>query len=390
MKNATLLVAILVISVRWLLAAPPVGPQIALLNSDINTKNYFALHYAYCDPDSDNANALGGWEFRRYFLGWRFVLEHELNLIQGTGYNVIHDSDVTASGLAPYRVLILANNASLSEDQTKVIREWVIRGGRLLATFGSGYKGVLTDPRQADLLKLQEGGTGGLHQLWHDPLSMVVTTQALAQSLRHVTNPSNANNPDYGGAVEVMITRPAGPTDPSAVPTVPSLSGARFLLKYGSNGNVLIQRPENNPGVYGFLIFKNNLDQFGLNIYEPGNAVNPNNDINWKRPIPAILANRAGKGLVVYYAFAPELLVSLEFDLAGHCSGEAADANCTNLKYMCTTDANYAYLNPSALSPGDSPNAGPAPTPANNLFFNRSTELRPLMKQTVLYLLNSP
>lgn len=308
MKHLTVIVAmVLVISASSTLF----GADVALLDSNVNTRNFFQQHYVFCGGDTPST--LGADEYKRYFLGWKYVLDG-LKVTDPVkyAYDIIQDSDVTESGLANFKLLILSNNVSLSDSETDVIDKWVRQGGRLLATFGSGYKGILTDPRQADGLKLQEGGTGGLHQLWHDPLSHLFSTRAIDPA-----------HPELAG-VDVMITRSSGPTQ--------GVSG--LLTGYGDLGNMLIQRPENNPEVYALLV------------------LNP--ALNWDRPQPAILSTKASKGLVVYYAFAPEFIVALEFDLAGHCSG----------------DPNYP------------------PVSATNLFAGRSVQLRPLMMATINYLLN--
>jgi len=244
-----------------------VSGQVALLDS-ANTKEFFSRHYPNCSPPA--SFYLGAEEYQRYFRGWEYVL----NQAPPISYTIIHDNDVTAAGLAKYKLLILSNNASLSDEQAQAIQYWVIGGGRLLATFGSGYKGVTLDPRQDDLLKLQKGGTFGLHELWHDPATKVFSSLAI--------------DPAHNGSVDVRISRYEGPTA--------CLSGqlVNDVLPYGALGNILAQRPENHPGVLGFLIIQNP---------------------DWKRPEPAIITTRAAAGLVVYYAFAPEYIVSKEFGL---------------------------------------------------------------------------
>ena len=69
---------------------------------------------------------------------------------------------------------------------------------------------------------------------------------------------------------------------------------ANDLLPYGAEGNLLVQRPENFPGALGFVVLK------GVEV---------------KHPTPAIMLERMAHGLVVYYAFAPEYLISKEFNL---------------------------------------------------------------------------
>jgi len=249
------------------------GAEVAILDSD-NTKAFFGKHYPACGVDG--SVYLGADEYQRYFRGWEYVLDHP-----GSGspipYDRIHDAQVTQQGLEPYRVLILSNTASLSVDQQKAIHQWVIRGGRLLATFGSGYKGTVEDPRQDDGLKLSKGGTFGLHQLWHDPMTKTFGS--------HYVN--------SGAGTDIQITRYEGPTACLAGGLVDD------ILPYGAESNLLVQRPENHPGSLGQVVLK------GISSYD--------------RPTPAILWTRMSRGEVVYFAFAPEYLASKEFNLPSFC-----------------------------------------------------------------------
>jgi hypothetical protein len=238
-------------------------PQVALLDS-AHTKTFFRLHYNGCPfylPD--------GEEYTRYFMGWQYALNQSPDI----PFTVIQDADVTDSGLAPFKVLILSNAASLNKQQTEVIHQWVVRGGRLLATFGSGYKSTRLDPREADGLRRQKGHTFGLHELWHDPMTTVFSSFNLASG------------------VDIRITEFEGPTGCSDVES--TLAPLDNVLPYGAEANILVQRPENYPAVLGFVQFLETTD--------------------WNRPTPAILSTRAGRGRVVYYAFAPEFVVSLAY-----------------------------------------------------------------------------
>lgn len=250
-----------------LVAASPA--RIAILDSSINTRNFFAAHYGACSPPA--SYFLGADEYQRYFMGWTYVLSNPLHGAP-IAFDVILDAGVTDQVLSNYKILILSNTASLSDDQESTIQKWVTRGGRLIATFGAGYKSTTTDPRFPDNLKPAEGHTSGLHDLWHDPLSKVFGSNPL-------------NN---GAGTDVAITNYSG----LAAPLAGSL--ANNMLLYGAESNILIQRPENFPGALGFVVLKN--------------AV-------LAHPAPAILLERHAAGLVVYYAFAPEYLVSKEFNL---------------------------------------------------------------------------
>jgi hypothetical protein len=234
--------------------------RVAILDS-ANTRSFFGLHYPSCSPPT--SYTLGADEYQRYFRGWEYVLR-----TNGVPYTIVYDADIQNGRLENYDLLILSNTASLSDAEERAIDQWVRKGGRLLATFGSGYKDVITDLRQIDGLKLQKGGTAGLHQLWKDPLSKLFTTLHFAP------------------AVDVQIRSYAGPTA--------GLLGQlnNDVLPYGALANLLVQRPLDFSGNYGFLIV-------------PG----------YTRPAPAILYTEAAHGRVLYLSFAPEYIVSKEFNL---------------------------------------------------------------------------
>lgn len=237
------------------------GPRVALLDS-ANTRYFFGLHYANCLPPF--SYTLGAEEYQRYFRGWEYVLQ-----TNNIPYNLLHDSDIENGQLKNYDLLILSNNASLSDGQEKEIDQWVRKGGRLLATFGSGYKDIVQfDPREIDGLKLQKGGTGGLHQLWKDPL-----TKAFSSLV-------------YSPSSDVRITQYSDITA--------NLQGllTNDVLPYGAQSNILVQRPERLDRMYGTAII-------------PG----------YNKTAPAILKADAAHGRVIYFAFAPEYLVSKEFNL---------------------------------------------------------------------------
>lgn len=244
-------------------------PQVAILDSSINTKVFFAAHYRPCDPPA--SLFLGADEYQRYFMGWTYVLSNPMNG-SAIPFDIIHDAEVTTQVLSQYKLLILSNTASLSDEEQETIRDWVIHGGRLLATFGSGYKSTVTDPALPDNLKPSEGGTFGLHDLWHDPVNKVFGSDPL-------------NN---GAGTDIQISAYAGPTA--------SLQGqvANNILLYGAESNILEHRPQGFHDALGFVILK------GATL---------------DHPEPAILLTQQAQGLVVYYAFAPEYLVSKEFGL---------------------------------------------------------------------------
>jgi hypothetical protein len=235
--------------------------QVAILDSAA-TKEFMRRHYSGCVaptfylPD--------GEEYQRYFRGWEFVVQE-----MGFEYQIITDEQLTAEGLAPFDVLILSNIASLDIEATRAVHHWVTSGGKLLATFGTGYTSTIDDPREADRLKRQKGATFGLHQLWHDPMS-----KAFGSTM-------------VGGAVNVRIGRYGGPTA--------ALDGQlpEDLIPYGALANLLVHRPLQAHNVFAWLRLADGTDS------------------NY----PAIVANRAAHGHVVYFSFAPEYIVSKDFAL---------------------------------------------------------------------------
>jgi hypothetical protein len=266
------------------------GPAVAILDS-ANTRYYFGLHYPNCSPPA--SYVLGADEYQRYFRGWEYVLQ-----TNHISYTIISDADIENGRLDNFLLLILSNTASLSDSEEHAIEYWVRKGGWLLATFGSGYKDVVTDPHELDGLKLQSGGTSGLHSLWHDPFTKLFTSLLFAP------------------AIDVRISSYAGPTA--------GLSGQlnNNVLPYGAAANLL--QPENLAKAYGELIVP-----------------------NYTKAAPAIRLTKAGHGTVLYFAFAPEYLVSKEFNL------------------------------PSSL-----------PCPDGQNWTGRSTQLRILMRDAVLFLLS--
>src|SRR5881409_304994 len=142
------LIRLLVLTAGAATAVFPANDQVALLDS-ANTRDFFARHYPACGAGSFY---LGADEYQRYFRGWEYVLQ-----TNSIPYTIIHDADVTNGSLDNFGLLILSNTASLSDSQEKEIDRWVRGGGRLLATFGTGYKDVVTDLHQIDELKLQNG-----------------------------------------------------------------------------------------------------------------------------------------------------------------------------------------------------------------------------------------
>jgi len=229
---------------------------IALLDSAY-TKEYFRIHYPLCSPPE--SFYLGAEEYQRYLRGWEYVLQNAK-----LDYQIIQDHDVTREGLSPYRLLILSNTASLSDAQIKAVKYWVEKkGGRLLATFGSGYKDIDFDTGEGDLST--HDGDPGLHELWRDPFSSLFSTFS------------------FDPAVDVRISRYEGPTACLCGKLVDD------VLPYGAEGNLLVEQPDS---ALASLVVEN------LNESQP-----------------AILTNRFGKGWVVYYAFAPEYIVSKEFGL---------------------------------------------------------------------------
>lgn len=330
--------------------------QIALLDS-ARARTYFGLHYGYCVLNSTDPNAIGAESYSQYFKGWQEVLEQmkkEDPANPTLAYDIVSD-DFIANGLvrSNYKLLILSNNVGLVPAHTDAIRQWVGNGGRLLATFGTGYEAVLDDSSQVNSIKSLKNS---LQQLWGDPLSKAVTTATLG-----LVPPVEGSYPP--GSVEPMITRAEGPNAkicqfyiPGTNTCPPYFPALRLVLGYGDLANMLIGRSENHPGAYAHFAFANNLA-----VYDPNNLWP---DTQYSKPLPAVVASTYKRGWTVYYAFAPEFIVALEYDSAGHCA----------------TDPNY---------PGEHPDPGlQSPlTWVNNRWAGRTPELRALMKSAIDWLL---
>jgi hypothetical protein len=339
---------------------------IAILDS-ARTRSYFGAAYGYCVPGSADPNAVGAMEYKRYWGGWEQVLK-ELEAA-GTipGYDIVTDDFIT-SGLtrSKYKVLILSNNANMSQSMVDAIRSWVAGGGRILATFGSGYEAAATS--EDDALN-SKPNKNSLEQLWNDPLTKYITTGIYGTvSVEGAQEGCPSGYP--GGSVETVLTQTAGPTA-TYCQFYQAETGAacpwwfdlhRLVTGYGDLAIMLLGRSESWPGSYAHFQFANN-----LTVFDP-NPPNCWEDTEYNKPLPAIVAGSHRKGLAVYYAFAPEFIVGLEFDAAGHCE----------------EDPNYPGGDPAPwLQEGEA-------SWEHNHWRGRTPELRALMKSSIYYLLTTP
>jgi hypothetical protein len=133
------------------------------------------------------------------------------------------------------------------------------------------------------------------------------------------------------------------------------------IIAYGAEANLLGQRQENFKDAIAFLVF------------DPPSA--------WTRSQPAILVTKASKGQVVYMAFAPEFIVSLAYDLAGHCPGDGSYPPAST-PYQPGPDA-VDFGNEFF---GDITKNGNVWTQVNA---NRVDPLKQLMKNTIDYMLGT-
>ena len=232
--------------------------RIALLQST-TTSRFFGLHYPRCSPPT--SFYLGADESQRYWRGWQFALERFRY-----DYDIIRDDDIIRGALSQYQVLILSNTAALPFKVILAVFDWVHSGGRLIATFGSGYKSTLFDPHAPDGMHISDH----IPLLWGDPFSGLFSTQSV----------------DPNG-VDIRVDRFVGPTAKLAGHLVNN------VLHYGANANLLVRPPVRFVRSFGSVIIDN-----------PA----------WKGQ-PAILLGEPDRGLALYYAFAPEYLVSKEFGL---------------------------------------------------------------------------
>jgi hypothetical protein len=358
MKKFVFGVAVLLLAITFGSTRAGAGtPPIAIVNSG-NSASYFGQHYGFCSAGGPgDANALGITEYERYYKGWKYVLHTDMGMVEGTDFMEIGDSYDTYDQLKDFQIIILSNSPSLSKAQDSAIQTWVQRGGKLIATFGSGYEGIISATQAfVDDAKLKKGGTNGLHNLWKDPLTKAVSTgDTFGDS-------PIAPGCFAAGSVETALTAPfEGPTAhlmeecPYADTSCSHIYTNSLIANYGRLGNMLTQRPLEHHTVFGYFLFSNNLA-----FYDPSSVCA---DTDWKKPLPAIVASKVSKGYAVYLASAPEFIVSLEFDLAGHCDGT---------KGGLTTDPNYP--------------AGPSPVTPND-FDGRSYQLRALMRSVLRHVM---
>jgi hypothetical protein len=96
-------------------------------------------------------------EQTRQFYAYKDIAERFLPPLLGTyraaieGHlpiSLLNDWDLTAEHLASYRVVLLANAAALSDSQLEALREFVRRGGGLVATTESSLCDELGRPRE--------------------------------------------------------------------------------------------------------------------------------------------------------------------------------------------------------------------------------------------------
>lgn len=110
-------------------------------------------------------------EQTRQFYAWQNIAERFLPHVFGAfraaieehlPLNLVNDWDVTEKSLEPYRVLVLANSAALSDAQCEALRSFVKRGGGLVATCESSLCDELGRPRRgfalADLFGVEYQG----------------------------------------------------------------------------------------------------------------------------------------------------------------------------------------------------------------------------------------
>jgi hypothetical protein len=84
-------------------------------------------------------------------------------LLQGRiPFDFVHEDDLGPGRLAKYKAIILANVAMLSDQQCQDLREYVNRGGSLLATFETGFYQQYGSPRSecglSDVFAIRKAG----------------------------------------------------------------------------------------------------------------------------------------------------------------------------------------------------------------------------------------
>lgn len=114
---------------EWLIRKDP-EPWAALVMSD-NTRNFYGR----------SAGRVEERYMASVFGTFRMAVEEHLPL------NVINDWNLTPEDLSRYKVLILANTASLDDRQVAAIRDFVARGGGLVASLDTSLFDEFGNPR---------------------------------------------------------------------------------------------------------------------------------------------------------------------------------------------------------------------------------------------------
>jgi Hypothetical glycosyl hydrolase 6/Trehalose utilisation len=151
-------------------------------------------------------------------------------------FDLVHEDDLTADTLAKYKGLILANAAVLSDKQCQQLRDYVSRGGSLLATFETGFYDQNGNPRSdsglADFFGFQKKaavvGSDGSNAVYmnverdHAILQGFSHTTLLPLSeyyvpLRSIPDPVLTVLPPFPGFPPELVYPPVGHTDEPAV-----------------------------------------------------------------------------------------------------------------------------------------------------------------------------
>ena len=104
-------------------------------------------------------NELGGRDLSHYVNEWAGWAE---TLVEANApFAVIRDAELTARGLAPYKVLVLPDAQCLSDQQAAAVLAFVKRGGRVITTGHPAARNDTGAPRKSDSLpaKLRAAGT---------------------------------------------------------------------------------------------------------------------------------------------------------------------------------------------------------------------------------------
>ncbi len=182
--------------------------------------------------------------------------DHQMGMYQALieariPFEMVHDGNLDAQHLAPYKLLILPNIAALSEEQCGRIREYVKAGGSILATYETSLYDQWGNKRSdfglADLFGVKYAGRTWGHVRnsfmrleWDHPQSDILRGFEGAQRIINTTRIAGVNKleSDYSGPLTLIPTYPSLPME-ELYPRIDRTSTPLVYLRHVGSGKVV-------------------------------------------------------------------------------------------------------------------------------------------------------